>query len=141
MKNILATSLLLTGFIAITAQAGNVVVQGGTMTVTHIHTLKVTNTGSRYVTGNVTLHAGVRVGSTCNYKIQRAAGAYTVNPNTISNLYLDGDALASAIGRDYSCMDLIFQTDKQTFHDTFWLYSDSMGYYNSSPNADDVSVN
>jgi len=116
------------------------VIEKNVFTAPAIHAMRVKNTGGQTVSAQIFLHAGVTSAGSCVYTYTTPVGSVYFSPYSSTSIGLIGDNLARSLGLGYSCMDLVLQTDRQTTHDTFWLYHNSWTYTYTNPAYDDVTV-
>lgn len=115
--------------------------RGKTAVTTPIHTLTITNQGSRSVPVHVSLKIGRAYNGVCSYVYSEDLPPFALNYNSYTQIILDGDALAHRYGLSYTCAGMIVETDKQVTNDIFYLYNDGYDYSATSPNYDEVNVN
>lgn len=128
MKLFRISSALLAAVLATTASAQT------------IHTTKLSNVGYHPVEATVTLNVGTWTDNTCVIDRSYNEDKVSIEAHTVARLDLSDETLADEAGTGYTCADRIIQTDNQTLHDTFKLYTDNGVYSGSVPNFFEASV-
>lgn len=112
-----------------------------------IHTITVSNPGDKSIPAKITILAGKMLADFC-YTGPSDANPYNFGPRSKTIIYLDGNALKERFnthdgrfdGGYYDCGVVVFETDKSSIRDVFYLYHDDKTYNKTDPDTYEIQI-